>query len=335
MQDEVLERYISSYLELQPDGAEVVFCWHGGEPLLSGQSFYERVMELQQRYRGNHVVLNTIQTNGTLLTEEWCRWLRDHRFLVGISIDGPEDVHDYYRRNGSGRGSFVQVMEGIERMQRMGVEYNIMAVINDRTAAEPLRVYRFLRSLGTPYLQFSPNVERIGNRLTPSSVSAEAFGRFYCSIFDEWYNGDIGQTYVQLFDATLASLMQQPSGVCLYGEQCGHAAVLEADGTVYCCDHFATREYKVGNMMDSSAHDLFFGERMLAFRAKKGDLHEDCRSCPYLELCYGECPKNRFAVHEQDHAPYRNYLCEGYKMYFQHTMPRFLHMKQEILQTLN
>lgn len=331
MSDEVLEQYVRRYIEIHPEG-EVVFCWHGGEPLLQSRAFYEKALRLQARYAANHRILNTIQTNGTLLSDDWCRFLKEHQFLVGISIDGPEHLHDYYRRHASGEGSFRETMQAVERMNHIGVEYNILAVINRQTAQHPLEVYRFLRGLGTPFLQFSPNVERLPNgMLTASTVDALDFGHFYNAIFDEWFSRDIGRTYVQLFDATLAALMHQPSGVCLFGERCAHAAVMEADGTVYCCDHFATEDYRLGNLMTSTLHDLMFSDQMMQFRNLKTSLAEDCQHCPYLELCYGECPKNRFPMRADELPPYRNYLCPGYKLYFEHTMPTYRHMAKVIL----
>lgn len=315
MSDEVLSSYIRQYIDLHSDG-EVEFCWHGGEPLLAGLPFFNRVIELQKQYGQGLQIYNVVQTNGTLLTDEWCEWLKEHHFLVGLSLDGPEHCHDHYRHTAIGTGSFKQVIEGVERLNQYGVEYNLMAVINDYTAQYPLDVYRFLRGLGTPYLQFSPNVERDKTgRLTPSSVSPEAFGHFYCEVFDEWLSHDRGRTYIQLFDSTLASLLGYAPEVCLFGERCGHAAVLEADGSLYCCDHFATQPYYLGNILTIPLAQLMTSERMLAFAAQKtATLTERCRQCEFLNLCQGECPKNRLYPNTE------NYLCAGYHAFFTHSV---------------
>lgn len=330
MSDEVLQTYIRSYIESSVD-SEVVFCWHGGEPLLASRSFYERVVSLQQRFAAGRTIVNTIQTNGTLITPDWCSFFADNHFLVGISVDGPQHLHDAYRHYSNGRSSFMDVMRAIELMQRYRVEYNILSVINNRTAQSPLEVYRFLRSLGTPFLQFSPNVERRNGQLTPSSVSPLDFGRFYCAVFDEWFRQDIGRVFVQMFDATLACLMHQPTPVCLFGQQCGHATVLEANGDIYCCDHFAIEDYRLGNLNDQSLPSILQSDKLLKFGLQKAVLHSDCRTCPYLNLCYGECPKNRFPLSADEQPPYKNYLCPGYQMYFAHTLPTFEHIRRQIL----
>lgn len=320
MSDQILETYVREYIAIQPEGAEVVFCWHGGEPLLRERAFFERAVALQQRYADGHTIVNTIQTNGTLLTEDTCRWLHDQDFLVGISIDGPRELHDCYRKTKAGAGSFDQVMRAIEMLHRHQVEYNIMAVIHRQNVQHPLETYRFLRSLGTPFLQFTPNVEYVNGQLTPSSVDPVDFGKFYCTIFDEWFQNDVGRVFVQLFDATLSLLMDQPSGVCLYGERCAHAAVLEADGGVYACDHFATDEWLLGNIQDTPLDQLLFNDRMAQFGLKKTILPKSCMACSYRKVCNGECPKNN------------QYLCAGYQLYFAHTLPVFEHMQREILQ---
>lgn len=319
MSDELLEQYIRQYIAIQPEGVPVEFCWHGGEPLLRDRSFYEKAIALQQHYAQGRPILNIIQTNGTLMTDDWCRFFREQGWLVGISIDGPEPLHDRYR-SVLGHGTFAQVMQAIERMQRHGVEYNLMTVIHRDNARQPLETYWFLRSLGTPYLQFSPNVEwQPGtDQLLPSAVDPLDFGQFYCTIFDEWFAHDVGRVFVQLFDATLALLMDQAPGVCLYGEQCGHATMLEADGSVYCCDHFATDAYRLGNLMTNPLSQMLHSDTMQQFRSLKPTLQKACGDCEYRSLCHGECPKNR------------RYLCAGYRQYFAHTLPIFEHMKIHI-----
>lgn len=325
MTDSVLEAYIRQYIALSPVGEEVSFCWHGGEPLLLSRSFYEKALALQRQYADGHPITNVIQTNGTLLTDEWCGFLAEHQFLVGVSLDGDEECHDRYRRTRGGKGSFAEVMRGVERLNRYGADYNILAVINGYTAARPLQVYRFLRSVGAPYLQFAPDTERDASGvLRETAVSAEAFGQFYCTIFDEWYAHDIGRVFVELFDTTLALLMGYAPPACIFGEKCGNAAVLEANGNLYCCDHFVSPSACLGNIKTDSLWDMLYSPEMQAFGERKADLPSRCTACEFLRLCHGECPKNRFG------ADGTNYLCEGYRMYFSHTLPYFKQMQTYI-----
>ncbi len=344
MTDAVLEAYIRQYIALSPDGEEVSFCWHGGEPLLLPRSFYERALLLQRKYADGHPITNVIQTNGTLLTDEWCEFLAENQFLVGVSLDGDEACHDRYRRTRGGKGSFKEVMRGVERLNRYAVDYNILAVINGYTAQRPLEVYRFLRSVGSPYMQFAPDVERDASGvLRETTVSAEAFGQFYCTIFDEWYAHDTGRVFVELFDTTLALLMGYAPPACIFGETCGNAAVLEANGDLYCCDHFVSKAACLGNIMTDSLWNMLYSPAMQAFGEQKAELPSRCKACEYVRLCNGECPKNRFyagdgeksAVGEKDREktePPTNYLCEGYRMYFEHTLPYFKQMKAYIEQ---
>lgn len=342
MSKAVLEAYVRQYIALTPVGEEVCFCWHGGEPLLRERGFYEKALALQARYGEGHVVTNVLQTNGVLLDEEWCAFLKAGQFLVGISVDGPEDCHDRYRRASSGRGSFAEAMRGVELLNRYGVDYNILSVVTDYSAERGAEVYRFLRGLGTPYLQFAPNVERAWDaagrewRLTKSSVGAEAFGRFYCEVFDEWWAADRGRTYVELFDTTLALLMGEAPPSCVFAERCGNAAVLEATGDVFACDHFVdAREAAegcgtpLGNILETPLQEMVYSGAMEAFGDRKAALSADCGGCAYRRLCYGECPKHRLARGSDGVA--HNYLCAGYKAYFRHTLPYFEEMRGYIL----
>ncbi len=339
MSDAVLEAYIKQYIALTPVGEEVSFCWHGGEPLLLQRSFFEQVLALQRHYADGHPITNVLQTNGTLLNDEWCRFFADEQFLVGISLDGDEDCHNHYRTTRTGIGSFRDTMRGIDLLNRYGADYNILAVINDYTAARPREVYRFLRSVGSPYLQFSPNVEWLpSGQLTPSSVSPEAFGSFYCAVFDEWYAHDIGHTFVELFDTTLALLMGFPPPSCVFGETCGNAAVLEANGNLFTCDHFVAPDALsdgasmcLGNILDTPLQTMLYSPAMQAFGEHKAALSDECRSCSYLRLCYGECPHHRFPLSSSlESSPSINYLCTGYRAYFAHTLPYFTQMESDI-----
>ena len=340
MSDSMLELYTKRYLEAQTMGI-VNFTWHGGEALMRPLSFYKRAMELQQKYAGGREIMNCLQTNGTLLDDEWCRFLRDNNWLVGVSIDGPQEFHDEYRRNRGGRPSFLNVMKGIRLLQKHGVEWNAMAVINDYNADYPLEFYNFFKDLGCHYIQFTPIVERLkqGNRLAsvreggdlaPFSVTPEQWGNFLCTLFDEWIKEDVGKYYIQLFDATLANWAGVEPGVCTMAPQCGHAGVMEYNGDVYSCDHFVFPEYKLGNIRDTSFIEMMGSDRQLRFGASKRDsLPGQCRRCRWLFACNGECPKNRFAT-TADGEPGLNYLCEGYRKFFAHAAPYMDYMKAEL-----
>ena len=340
MSDSMLELYTKRYLEAQTMGI-VNFTWHGGEALMRPLSFYKRAMELQQKYAGGREIMNCLQTNGTLLDDEWCRFMRDNNWLVGVSIDGPQEFHDEYRRNRGGRPSFLNVMKGIRLLQKHGVEWNAMAVINDYNADYPLEFYNFFKDLGCHYIQFTPIVERLkqGNRLAsvreggdlaPFSVTPEQWGNFLCTLFDEWIKEDVGKYYIQLFDATLANWAGVEPGVCTMAPQCGHAGVMEYNGDVYSCDHFVFPDYRLGNIRDTSFIEMMGSDRQLRFGASKRDsLPRQCRQCRWLFACNGECPKNRFAV-TADGEPGLNYLCEGYRKFFGHVAPYMDFMKAEL-----
>jgi len=340
MSDAMLELYTKRYLEAQTMGV-VNFTWHGGEALLRPLSFYKRAMELQQKYAGGREIMNCLQTNGTLLDDEWCRFLRDNNWLVGVSIDGPQEFHDEYRRNRGGKPSFLNVMRGIRLLQKHGVEWNAMAVINDYNADYPLEFYQFFKDLGCHYIQFTPIVERLTpehrlaavrdrGELAPFSVSPEQWGEFLCTLFDEWVKTDVGTYYIQLFDATLANWAGVEPGVCTMAPQCGHAGVMEYNGDVYSCDHFVFPDYKLGNIRDSSFIEMMGSDRQLRFGASKRDsLPRQCRQCRWLFACNGECPKNRFAT-TADGEPGLNYLCAGYKKFFEHVAPYMDFMKAEL-----
>ena len=345
MGDDMLERFTRSYIESQSMPA-VLFTWHGGEPLMRPLSFYRRAVELQRRYAGGRVIDNCIQTNGTLLTDEWCRFFKEHNWLVGVSIDGPQEFHDEYRRSRFGHSSWRKVMQGIELLNRHGVEWNAMATVNDYNADYPLDFYHFFKEIGCRYIQFTPIVERIvnhadgrnlasladggGGELAPFSVSPEQWGEFTCTIFDEWVRNDVGEYFIQLFDATLANWVGEQPGVCSLAKTCGQAPAMEYNGDVYSCDHFVFPEYKLGNIRDKSFVEMMTGERQQKFgMEKQSALPGQCRECRYLFACNGECPRNRFAVTESG-EPGLNYLCRGYQRFFAHVAPYMDFMKQEL-----
>lgn len=332
MTEATLELFTRRYIEAQTAG-EIVFTWHGGEATIRPLDFYRKAVELQKRYGDGRPILNCLQTNGTLLDEEWCRFLHDNNWLVGISIDGPADFHDEYRRMAGDRPSHRTVMKAIEMLKRHHVEWNAMAVINDYNADFPEDFYRFFKNMGCRYLQFTPIVERSRGEgapveavdgegtLTPYSVTPEQWGDFLCRVFDRWVRHDVGQVFVQIFDATLANWVGEMPGLCTLSPSCGHAAVMEYDGEVYSCDHFVFPQYRLGNIADRSLIDMMMSDKQLAFGAvKTKGLPKQCRECRWNFACHGECPKNRFAT-TPDGEPGLNYLCEGYRKFFAHVAP--------------
>ena len=322
LSEELLETFIRQYIEAQTM-PEVLFTWHGGEPLLQPLSFYRKALELQQRYARGRQIDNCLQTNGTLLTDEWCEFLRENRFLVGISIDGPQTYHDAYRCR-----SFDKVMRGIRLLQKHHVEWNAMATVNHLNADHPVEFYRFFKEIGCQYLQFTPVVERVS--LCDTSVNPEQWGRFICGVYDEWVKADVGQIFVQLFDATLANWAGEPPGICSMSPTCGRAAVMEANGDVYSCDHFVFPEYRLGNIRQQSLTEMLYGERQQQFgRNKHAGLPRQCRECRFLFACHGECPKNRF-LKDKYGEPGLNYLCAGYQQFFAHVATDMDFMKAEL-----
>lgn len=343
MSDQLTEVFVREYIQSQ-FGREVNFTWHGGEPMIRPLSYYKKVVRWQRQYAEGKTILNCLQTNGTLLTPEWCRFLHDEGWLVGISIDGPQNMHDAYRMKRNGAPTWENVMQGIEMLDRYEVEWNAMAVVNDITAARPLEFYRFFRDeLECRYLQFTPVVERIhrhqdGRHLAhvmdgeeyavaPFSVTPEAWGEFLCTMFDEWYRNDVGEMFVQTFEATLANWAGVTPGVCSLSDWCGHAAVMEHNGDIYCCDHFVFPEYYLGNIRNRGILDMLNSEKQMAFAdMKTKGLPAQCHKCQWQFACHGECPRNRF-VKTQDGEPGLNYLCEGYRRYFEHVAPYMEELK--------
>lgn len=344
MTDNLLEEFTRQYIESQTQ-PEILFTWHGGEPLMRPLSFYRKAVELQRRYARGRRIDNCIQTNGTLLNDEWCRFFKENNFLVGISIDGPQEYHDEYRRAKSGKPSYREVMRGIKLLQKHGVEWNAMAVVNDCNVQDPIGFYRFFKDLGCRYLQFTPIVERVMQRadgltlapgmsedgtLTDFSVLPEEWGHFLCAFYDEWVRQDVGTIFVQLFDVTLANWMGVAPGLCTLSKQCGHAAVMEANGDLYACDHFVYPEYKLGNIRQQTITEMMYGQRQQDFASMKtARLPRQCRECKFLFACHGECPKNRFK-RDKYGEPGLNYLCEGYQMFFEHVAEDMAFMCNEL-----
>lgn len=346
MSDEMLEQFTREYIEAQTMN-QVLFTWHGGEPLLRSIDFYRKALSLQQKYAGGRRIDNVIQTNGTLLTDEWCEFFAQNHWLVGISIDGPQPDHDHYRLTTAGKPSWKKVMQGIKLLKKHGVEWNAMAVVNAYNANHPLEFYRFFKENGCQFLQFTPIVERLTRHedgrtlasladkdeisLSEASVAPEQWGYFLCAIFDEWVRKDVGKIFVEIFDCTLANWMGISPGICAYSKECGHAGVMEHNGDVYSCDHFVFPEYKLGNIRDHSLIDMLYGEQQQEFsRLKHSSLPRQCKECDMEFACHGECPKNRFMKDKYGDSGL-NYLCPGYYHYYQHVAPYMDYMKQELM----
>lgn len=347
----MLEQYIRQYIEAQ-NGETVVFSWQGGEPTMLGLNFFRDIVALQHKYAcSGRRIENDLQTNGTLLTEEWCAFLKEHNFLVGVSIDGPRELHDAYRVDRKGLPTFDDVMHGIGLLKKYGVKFNTLTVVNRRNAKHPLDVYRFLRQeVGSTYIQFIPCVEakdfhtvapqrwpvdrmpllgsagaHPGNSesiVTDWSVDPDDWGYFLSRTFDEWYKKDLGTVLVNLFETAVVQTMGRSAQLCTTSEFCGKALAIEHDGTVYSCDHYVYPEYALGNVKEEHLGAMAFSERQRRFGfAKRDQLPKYCRECPYLKLCWGECPKNRL-LRTPDGETGLNYLCAGIKRFHQHAGPR-------------
>lgn len=346
MDDALLEKFIHDYIGAQTT-QEVLFTWHGGEPLMRPLQFYKKAVALQRKYAAGRRIDNCLQTNGTLLTDEWCRFFKEQGWLVGVSVDGTQEMHDAYRRAKGGGPSHHKVMQGIRLLQKHGVEWNALAVVNDFNADQPKEFYRFFKEIGCRFIQFTPIVERLlphadGRQLAaveeegtggmmPFSVSPEQWGDFLIGIFDEWVKEDVGEYFVQLFDATLASWMGVQPGICTLARTCGHAGAIEWNGDVFACDHFVFPQYRLGNLREKSLVEMMYSPKQREFgRAKQTALPRQCRECRWLFACNGECPKNRFA-RTADGEKGLNFLCNGYRRFFEHVAPYMDWMKRELM----
>ena len=345
MSDELLECFIQEYIESQTM-EQVLFTWHGGEPLMRPISFYEKVMRLEEKYARGRQIDNAIQTNGTLINDKWAEFFHNNGWLVGVSIDGPQKFHDAYRKTRLGRPSFRDVMHGINILNRHHTEWNAMAVVNNYNGDFPLEFYHFFKEISCKYIQFTPIVERIlphadgrhlasaaekgEGKLADFSVTPKQWGNFICTIFDEWVRHDVAQFYIQLFDATLANWAGVMPGVCTMAPTCGHAGIMEYNGDVYCCEHFVFPEYKLGNIREKTLVEMMYGEKEKAFgKAKRDSLPMQCKKCRWRFACNGECPKNRFCL-TADGEPGLNFLCEGYRQFFEHVAPYMDFMKKQL-----
>jgi uncharacterized protein len=352
MPDDVLERYVQRYIEAQAT-PEVEFTWQGGEPTLMGVDFFRKAVALQRRFANGKTIRNTLQTNGTLLDDEWGEFLAREKFLIGLSLDGPRALHDVHRYDKQGKSSFDDTVRGLAVLKRHGIDFNVLVTVSRQNSREPLAVYRFLREQGVTHIQFNPVVERIpqpkeqviglhfsrppklavalsSNRrergvtdhlVTEQSVEPLAYGDFLIAIYDEWVRHDVGQIHVMNFEWALAAWCQLPATVCLFSPRCGKAAIVEHDGSVYSCDHFMYPEYRLGNILHDDASHMMASEAQRKFgAAKEESLPGVCQRCTYRFACHGECPKNRFAI-SADGEPGLNYLCGSYLKFFTHITP--------------
>jgi uncharacterized protein len=338
MTDELLEAFTRQYIEAQRV-PEITFGWQGGEPTLMGLDFFRLAVKLQQKYRRPGMVIrNALQTNGTLLDDEWCRFFREHGFLVGLSLDGPRELHDAYRVDKRGRPTFDRVMAGLALLKKHGVEFNILTTVHAANAGHPLDVYRFLRDeVGAGFVQFIPIVQRDnetgfqeGERVTERSVTGRQYGDFLIAVFDEWVRRDVGRVFVQIFDVALATWVGQRPGLCVFEETCGTALVLEHNGDLYACDHFVEPRCQLGNVLETPLVELVGSEQQRRFGlAKRDGLPRVCRECEVRFVCHGGCPKNRMA-RTPDGEPGLNTLCEGYKAFFAHVDRPMQMMRAEL-----
>jgi uncharacterized protein len=347
MREEVLDSYIRQYIEAH-DSADVSFAWQGGEPTLLGVEYFRRLVQIQKKYANGKRIQNAFQTNGVLLNDDWAALFKENEFLIGLSIDGPRELHDTYRVDKGGQPTFDKVMRGMETLKRNGVEFNTLTTVHAGNADHPLEVYRFLKENGSGYLQFIPIVERIAQQVTsdglqlispdfsgaarvaPWSVEPRQFGRFLCAIFDEWVRNDVGRYYVQLFDVSLETWSGMEASLCVFRKKCGAALAIEHSGDLYSCDHFVYPKNRLGNIMDSPMAELAGSEQQRQFGdAKESTLPRYCRECDVRFACNGECPKHRFLTTPDGEAGL-NYLCAGYKMFFRHVDPYMRFMAAEL-----
>jgi uncharacterized protein len=345
--DELLENFIKYYIDAIKVPV-VTFIWQGGEPTLLGLDYFRNVIRLQKKYANGKSIENAFQTNGTMLTDDWCKFFTDNKILVGISIDGEEHNHDHYRKTPAGGPTFKRVMKGIELLHKNKAEFNTLSCVNNYNASYASETYRFLKRIGSGFIQFLPVIERMalhkdGNELslvnqgfadesvvTEWSVSAEGFGKFLITIFNEWVRNDVARYYVQIFDATLANYAGEMPGLCVFAETCGDALVMEHNGDLYSCDHFVYPEYLLGNISDGPLTGFAKSQRQFDFGiAKRNTLPGYCLRCDVRYACHGECPKHRF-ISTPAGKPGLNYLCNGYKMFFKHVEPYMEFMAREL-----
>ena len=345
MSYDVLESFIKQKIEIH-NVDQVNFAWQGGEPTLLGIDFFKKVVELQEKYSNGKRIENGFQTNGILLNDEWCSFFFENNFLIGLSIDGPKELHDKYRVYKGGQPTFDRVMRGIQFLKKHEVEFNTLTVVNKKNSYYPLKVYNFLKEAGSGYMQFIPVVERVSENeqlklvlpdykgdaeVTDWSVESLQYGNFLCEIFDEWVQKDVGEYFVQIFDVALESWLGIQQSLCVFNETCGRALAIEYNGDLYSCDHYVYPENKLGNIIEQPLESLIYSEQQVKFgKDKKDTLPEYCLNCEVKFACNGECPKHRF-IETPDGENGLNYLCAGYKKFFNHINPYMKFMANELV----
>lgn len=345
MSDEVLRSYIKNYIQSQP-GDEVEFAWQGGEPTMAGIPFFEKALKYQQQFAKGKTIRNSLQTNGVLLNETWCHFLRNNNFLVGLSIDGPEALHNAYRVTNTGQPTFKIVMRAAELLHQHRVEFNTLTVINSLNAQHPTEVYQFLKSIHSNFHQYIPVVESRAlygageintlnsygdaDTLLPFSVDANDYGNFMTAVFDEWVKKDVGSVYIQLFESALSAWFGYQPSLCIFQKSCGNAMVIEQNGDIYACDHYVYKNYKLGNIQTDKLTKLHQSKKQRKFGQDKTNLSQACQACKYKFACHGGCPKHRLLT-DAANTPH-NILCEGYKKIFSHIDPYMQYMAKEISQ---
>ncbi len=346
MSQDVLESYIRQTIQagLKAGMREIQFAWQGGEPTMLGLDYFQKIVALQNKHLpANVTASNALQTNGTLLDDDWGHFFKDNGFLVGISIDGPKNIHNRYRVDRAQRPTFDAVMRGLEVLQKHEVEHNALTVVNRANGGKGKEVYKFLKGLGFEFIQFIPIAERAlgdtlakapqvdmdpGNSVTPWSVSPRAYGKFLCDVFDTWFRNDIGDIFVQFFDVQLGLWMGRGASLCVFAETCGNGLALEHDGSLYACDHYVYPEYRLGNISETPLQHMIWSDRQIEFgQDKASNLTEQCKSCHFRFACNGGCPKQRFATSRTGEAGH-NYFCESYTMFFRHTQERLQNMSR-------
>ncbi|MUI55832.1 anaerobic sulfatase maturase [Aliivibrio fischeri] len=330
MDAETLDKLVSNHIQSQPPQIPVIdFIWHGGEPMMKGLAFYQTAIERQQAHQSTTPIQNTIQTNGTLINERWAAFFAQHNFMVGISIDGPQLINDIARIDKSGNSSFERTMRGIQHLKLQNVEFNTLTVINNKSYKHGKAIYRFLKENGSTYLQFQPCIDHEMDRRFDYdwTLTGKQWGEFLCNVFDEWAANDIGKVYVQFFENCLMILMGHQSQMCHHAETCGQQLMIESNGDVFSCDHYAYNNYKIGNINDNNAslaQMVNSPEQMLFGQNKHDSLNQKCFRCDFKPLCNGGCPKNR--VDKINNGENHNVLCEGYELFFKHALPTMLKM---------
>ncbi len=344
MDDETLELFVKQQIDAQ-QGPDVDIAWQGGEPTLMGIAFYQKAIQFVDKHKGDKRVHHAFQTNGILIDDDWCEFFKRHNFLIGLSIDGPAELHDAYRVTRSGKATHEKVMRAIKRLIHHDIAFNTLTVVNDINARHPKEVYHFLKAIGSKFMQFIPLVEQqtkttnpdqltlihpdspLESNVTSWSVPAWQYGEFLNQIFDEWVRKDVGTVFIQTFDTAVANWCKQPGGLCIFSPTCGTALALEANGDLYSCDHYVYPEYKLGNIHEISIKEMNQSDQAIAFgQSKKSRLTPECKTCEFRFACHGGCPKHRF-ISSESGAPNHNYLCDGYLHFFKHTAPYMATMR--------